>query len=37
MRFLKNIKDGYPTLEKAEENQKTLKPDLNQIVIEKWK
>ena len=30
--FYKNIKDGYTTLEKAEESQKNFKSDINQIV-----
>ena len=34
--FCKYLKDGYTTLEKAEENQTKFKSDLNEIVKVKW-
>ena len=34
--FLKNIKNGFITIEKPEENQIEFKSDLNEIVRGKW-
>ena len=35
--FYKNIKEGYVTLEKAEERQKEFKSEMNEIVKESKK
>ena len=35
--FIINTKDGYTTLEKAEENKKEIKSDLNEVIKGRYK